>query len=229
MSESAVEHLAVIMDGNRRWAQARGLPAVEGHRRGYETLKKAVEWCLGRQIKYLTVWAFSTENWQRSEEEVNFLMELLKLAFVKELPFLQEKNVKLKIIGERKNLSSEIKEIISQAELATLNNTAMSLIVAFNYGGRDELVRAVKKIIQQGVAAKEATGDLISQQLDTAGLPDPDLVIRTSGEQRLSGFLPWQSAYSELYFMPKYWPEFTEQDLDQAITEFKRRQRKFGK
>lgn len=224
----SIQHLAIIMDGNRRWAKKRGLPSLEGHRRGYEKMKEVGEWCLARGIKTLTVFAFSTENWRRSKNEVSYLMKLLETGLTKELPVFMERNIKLKIIGKVEELSLKLQKAIKKAEALTENNSRGVLNIAINYGGRLELVEAMKKISRGKIPAAKINEKLISQYLYTAGQPDPDLIIRTSGEQRLSGFLTWQAVYSELYFCQNHWPAFTEKDLDKAIDDFERRQRRFG-
>lgn len=223
------KHIGIIMDGNRRWARERGLPTFEGHRRGYEKVKEVGDWCLARGIKILTVFAFSTENWQRSKEEVEYLMSLLHFALTKELREFDKRGIKLKIIGKREGLPEKVARAVREAETHTAKNTTSLLQIAINYGGRLELVDAVKKIISQNVSAEKVDETVISQNLYTAGVPDPDLIIRTSGEQRMSGFLLWQSAYSELYFCQNYWPAFSEKDLDEALRWFAGRQRRFGK
>ncbi len=229
MNNNIPKHIGIIMDGNRRWARERGLPTFEGHRRGYNKMKEVGEWCLARGIKILTVFAFSTENWQRSKEEVDYLMNLLHFALTKELNEFNKRGVKLKIIGRREGLPEKVAEAIDEAEKVTSRNTAGLLQIALNYGGRTELVDAVKKIVSQNVPPEKIDESAIERNLYTAGVPDPDLIIRTSGEQRLSGFLLWQSAYSELYFCQKYWPAFNEQDLDEALQWYTGRGRRFGK
>lgn len=216
------------MDGNRRWAKKRGLPPMAGHKKGYEKMKDVGDWCLARGIDFLTVYAFSTENWHRSKKEVDYLMNLLQQGLTKELPQFMEKNIRLKIIGSRDKLSAKLKKAIEAAENKTKDNTAGTLNIAINYGGRLEVVEAVRKIIKQGIPAGKITEDTISENVWTAGEPDPELIIRTSGEHRLSGFLTWQGVYSELYFTKKFWPDFSEKDLDEAIVEFNRRTRRFG-
>lgn len=225
---SNIQHLAIIMDGNRRWAKENGLPSFEGHRRGYDKMKEVGDWCLARGIKYFTVYAFSAENWKRAKEEVNFLMDLLYVGLTKEVPVFMEKGIRLKIIGMRDGLPEKLQKAIIEAEEATAQNTKSTLNIAINYGGRLEIVEAMKKIAAKNIAPEEITEDTISSQIWTAGEPDPDLIIRTSGEQRLSGFLTWQSVYSELYFCQNHWPAFTEKNLDEAIAEFDCRQRRFG-
>lgn len=228
MTKNGIRHLGIIMDGNRHWAQAHGLPTMEGHRRGYAQLKNVGDWCINRGIEVLTVYAFSTENWQRSKKEVTYLMRLFELALSRDLNELHRKNMRIAVIGRIAGLPQRLQQRIKQAVAKTKNNTRGTLQLALNYGGRAEIVDAVKKIVGTARRASKITEESISQALYTAHQPDPDLIIRTSGELRTSGFLAWQGAYSELYFTKKYWPEFTEADLDQALNEYSRRQRRFG-
>ena len=222
-------HLGIIIDGNRRWAQKRGLPSFEGHRRGLEKVKEIGKWCKKRGVKILTLFAFSTENWDRSKTEVNYLMKLLGQALAKKnIKEIDKEGIKIQVIGQREKLPSQLQEIIKKAEEITQNNKEGILNIALSYGGRAEIVEAVKKIVKKN-PLPEITEDLISRNLWTAGEPYPDLIIRTAGEQRLSNFLLWQAAYSELYFSEKYWPEFTEKDLDEALRNYTQRQRRFGK
>jgi undecaprenyl diphosphate synthase len=223
------KHIGIIMDGNRRWARERGLPTFEGHKRGYEKIKEVGDWCFKRGVKILTLFAFSTENWNRKKEEVEYLMNLLHFGLTKELNEFDKRGIRLKIIGRREGLPEKVAKAKDEAEKQTEKNTAGLLQLAINYGGRPEIVDAVKKSIRQGVAEELVDEKLVEENLYTAGVPDPDLIIRTSGEQRLSGFLLWQSAYSELYFCQKYWPDFSEQDLDEALAWFTSRGRRFGK
>ena len=228
--ENVPEHLGIIMDGNRRWAKKKGLPTLEGHRRGAEKLKEVVRWCKKRGIKVLTVYAFSTENWNRLPEEINFLMWLLNKFLDKQIPELRKEKVKLKIIGQREKLPKFLQKNIEKAENLTSGFNDFILVLAVSYGGKDEIVRAVKKaILEKRIKPGEITEEKIEICLDTADLPNLDLIIRTGGEQRISNFLIWQSAYAEFYFSSKYWPDFTEKDLDQALADFARRERKFGK
>lgn len=225
----SLEHLAIILDGNRRWAKERGLPTLEGHRRGYDNVKTIGLAALERGVKFFTVYAFSTENWKRSEEEVGYLMDLLMAALTREVGFYMDHNVRLKVIGRRDGLSPRMISAIDAAEVKTANNTAGQINLCINYGGRAEIVEAVKGLIADGVAARAIDEELIASKIWMRGIPDPDLIIRTSGEQRLSGFLTWSSVYSELMFVEKHWPDFSETDLDAAISEFDSRQRRFGK
>ncbi len=227
-----VQHLGIIMDGNRRWAKENGLQALKGHRKGAKNIKNIVRYCKNRGIAVLSLYAFSVENWDRSEKEVSFLMDLFDLYLTKEIKELHEWGVKLRVIGQGERLPASLREKIKEAENLTEGNTGLILVLAISYGGRDEIVQAANKVLK--LCLREGlpeiiTEDLLSCCLYTAGLPDPDLIIRTSGEQRLSGFLLWQSAYSELYFTKKYWPDFSEEDLDEALAEYSRRQRRFGK
>lgn len=225
-------HVGIIMDGNGRWAQARGLPRREGHRRGVGAARRAVEAALSIGIEYLTLFSFSSENWARPPEEVDFLLSLLRLFIRRDLADLHRKGVKVTVIGGRDRLPADIHKMISDAERLTAANHHLHLIVAFNYGSRDEIVGAVRRI-----SAKVEAGELdpqqideatISAHLDTANLPDPDLIIRTSGECRLSNFLLWQSAYAELVFLPVLWPDFDALALNMAIEEYAMRVRRYG-
>ena len=215
------------MDGNRRWAKARQLPSFEGHRAGYKKIENVLHWCRSAGIKILTLYAFSTENWQRPKKEVDFLMRLFYIALVKDIKKLHKNNIRVCVIGRKKDLSEKIQKAIQKSAELTKNNTAIVLNLAINYGGRPELVDAFNKILKN--PPKEITEDLISKNICTAGLPDPDLIIRTSGEKRISGFLTWQSAHSEFYFTECHWPEFSKEDFDGALTNFANRQRRFGK
>ncbi len=220
-------HLGIIIDGNRRWAEEKGLPAFEGHKEGLETVKKTVTWCKERGIKILTLFVFSTENWKRSKKEVGYLMKLLKQAFSKEnVQQIYKKEIKVRVIGQREGLARLLQKSIKEVEKLTKNNQKMILNFALSYGGRAEIVQAFKNIIKKKLPLKEITEDVVSQNLWTSDL---DLIIRTGKEQRISNFLIWQGAYSELYFSKKYWPDFTEKDLDMILRDFARRQRRFGK
>lgn len=228
VTDHGVKHLAIIMDGNRRWAKRRGLPALAGHQRGYEVFKKVGEWCVDRGIEVLTVFAFSTENWNRSKKEVDYLMKLTSMALSKDLDDLHRRNIQIKVIGRIKELPQHVYERVVRAVEKTKHNTRGTLQIALNYGGRMEIVDAVRKVMKTARSASAITEKSISQAMYTSDQPDPDLIIRTSGEQRTSGFLPWQGVYSELLFLEKNWPEFTEKDLDAALTEYRRRERHFG-
>ena len=225
-------HVAIIMDGNGRWAAARGLPRVEGHRRGVEALRRTVRAAGEMGIACLTIFSFSSENWQRPASEVRDLMGLLRLFIRKDLAELHSSGVRVRVIGERDSLDPDIRRLLEEAEQLTRGNTNLLLVVAFNYGARDEIARAVRRIAQNvasGAMKPEAiTEEMIGQHLDAPDIADPDLIIRTSGEQRLSNFLLWQAAYSELVFSPVYWPDFDRTTLEAAIEEYRRRERRFG-
>tara|TARA_R110002020_G_scaffold36894_105_gene111336 strand:- start:3347 stop:4117 length:771 start_codon:yes stop_codon:yes gene_type:complete len=225
-------HVAIIMDGNGRWAKAHGLPRAAGHRRGVETLRQTVRHAGNLGIRYLTVFSFSSENWSRPAQEVASLMALLRRFFEQDLDKLNKANVRVLTIGRRDDLSAEINAILKLAENTTRANTGLTLLVAFNYGGRDELVRACQALAERVKAGELDPADIdeemLASRLDTAGIPDPDLIIRTSGENRLSNFTMWQAAYSEFVFMPQHWPDFDEAAFDAALQEFYSRDRRFG-
>lgn len=225
-------HVAVIMDGNGRWAQARGLPRTEGHRRGMETVRRIIRHASGRGIGYLTLYSFSSENWRRPAEEVGFLMGLLKYFIRRDLAELHAENVRITVIGEREGLAPDIAGLLGEAEALTADNTGLRLVIAFNYGSRDEIVRAARilaeRLARGEIGPEGIDRDSLSAALYTGAIPDPDLVIRTSGEQRLSNFLMWQAAYSELVFSPVHWPDFDEAAFDAAIDEYNGRERRFG-
>ena len=225
-------HIAIIMDGNRRWAKQKNLDPKLGHKKGAETLEMMVKYCNKIGIKYLTVYAFSTENWKRSKEEVGALMLLLQNYLESFSKKADTDNIRIKMLGDREGLSTGLLKSLDNAIERTKNNTGVTFNVAFNYGGRDEIVKAVKKIAKEvkenNINVEEINEELISNNLYTGGMPDPDLMIRTSGEIRLSNFLTWQLVYSEFYFTDKLWPDFTNEDLDEAIEEYNRRNRKFG-
>jgi undecaprenyl diphosphate synthase len=225
-------HVAIIMDGNGRWAAQRGLPRLEGHRRGVEAIRRAVRTAGDLGIRYLTVYSFSAENWRRPAQEVSDLMGLLKRFVRHDLAELHANNIRVRIIGERQGLSPDIRLLLDEAEQLTRGNTGLTLVIAFNYGGRQEIVHAMRTLARQ---VKEGTldpdsidMDTVEAALDTRGIPDPDLVIRTSGEQRISNFLTWQTAYSEFVFIPDYWPDFDEAIFRAALAEYGRRDRRFG-
>jgi len=224
------KHLGIIVDGNRRWAKEKRLPALEGHRRGFDNLKKIAEYARKKGVKILTVYCFSSENWQRSKKEVGYLMKLLAEALAKKnIKETHQKGVKIRVIGQREKLSQFLQRKIKEAEELTKNNKKGILNLAISYGGRPEIIEAIKKIVKKKVPASKITENIINQNLWTADLSYPDLIIRTGGEIRLSNFLTWQSAYSEFYFTKKYWPAFTEKDLDKALLDYSRRKRRFGK
>ncbi|TAK50039.1 MAG: isoprenyl transferase [Xanthobacteraceae bacterium] len=225
-------HVAIIMDGNGRWASARGLPRVEGHRRGVEALRRTVRAAIELDIAYLTIFSFSSENWSRPAQEVSDLFGLLRRFIRHDLAELHRDGVCVRIIGARDGLDPEICALLTEAEELTRANTRMTLVVAFNYGSRDEIARAARALAREVAAGERAIdtidAEAIGSRLDTAGLPDPDLIIRTSGEKRLSNFLMWQAAYSELVFVPELWPDFDKAALERAIAEYHGRERRFG-
>jgi undecaprenyl diphosphate synthase len=225
-------HVAIIMDGNGRWAAARGLPRGEGHRRGVEALRKTVRAAGELGISYLTIFSFSAENWSRPPSEIRDLMGLLRRFIRNDLAELHQNRVKVRVIGERGDLEPEIRRLLEEAEELTRDNDQLTLVVAFNYGARQEIARAAARLAAEVKAGRlepaAITADLIGQHLDAPDLPDPDLIIRTSGELRLSNFLLWQAAYSELVFVPTYWPDFDRAALEDALAEYHRRERRFG-
>jgi undecaprenyl diphosphate synthase len=225
-------HVAIIMDGNGRWAKSRGLPRTMGHKAGVNALRETVRNAADFGISYLTLYAFSSENWSRPASEVSDLMGLLKLFIRRDLAELHQSNVRVKIIGEREGLPNDIRRLLDDSEKLTKDNTKLTLVIAFNYGSRDEIVRAAKKLcrdVQSGVLISEAVdAAAFAERLDTAGMPDPELLIRTSGEMRLSNFLLWQTAYTEFVFLPCLWPDFDRTQFAGAIETFATRQRRFG-
>ena len=225
-------HVAIIMDGNGRWAASRGLPRVEGHRRGVEALRKTVRAAGELGISILTIFSFSSENWSRPASEIQDLLSLLRRFIRNDLADLHKSNVKVRIIGERGDLSRDISSLLEEAEDLTRNNDGLLLIVAFNYGARQEIARAAQRAAEEVASGRmkvrDITPEFLAQHLDAPDVPDPDVIIRTSGEQRLSNFLLWQSAYSELVFVPTYWPDFDRAALEGALAEYGRRERRFG-
>lgn len=228
LPEKIPQHVAIIMDGNGRWALSRGLPRLAGHRAGTENLRRVIEACGDFGIQYLTLYAFSTENWGRPTEEVKGLMRILEDVIDRELRELHENGVKLRHIGRLDRIKPSLKQKVLQAIELTKDNANLTLNVAFNYGGRDEIIWAIRHMIEEGVEPENVTVDLVNQYLFTAGVPDPDLIIRTSGELRGSNFLIWQGAYAEWYFTPTYWPDFGREELRAAIEEYSQRERRFG-
>jgi undecaprenyl diphosphate synthase len=226
------KHVAIIMDGNGRWARARGLPRGEGHRQGVEALRRIVRHAGDRGVRILTLFSFSSENWSRPPEEVSTLMGLLRLFVRRDLAELRRENVRVRVIGERAGLEPSIAGLLDEAEQTTAGNDGLELVIAFNYGGRNEITRAVRRIAEDVAAGRLAPGDVteaaIEARLDTAGLPPPDMLIRTSGELRISNFLLWQSAYTELVFLPTYWPDFDAAAFDAAVADYLGRDRRFG-
>lgn len=225
-------HIGIIMDGNGRWAEGRGLPRREGHRQGVEALRRTVREIGARGIKHLTLFAFSSENWKRPAREVQDLLTLLRFFVERDLAELKSNGVRIRVLGERDNLAPEIRALLERAESVTKDQIKQNLYIAFNYGGRDEIVRAARKLAQAvadgKVLPQAITEDMFGQALDTMGVPDPDLIIRTSGEMRLSNFLLWQAAYAELVFTQALWPDFNAVVLDEALETFRCRKRRFG-
>lgn len=225
-------HIAIIMDGNGRWAKARGLPRAAGHRAGVEALRRAVRAAGDLGVEWLTVYAFSSENWSRPKSEVSDLMGLLKMFIRRDLAEIHQAGVRVRMIGDRETLAPDIRALIDEAETLTAANKAMNLVIAFNYGARDEIARAARTMAEAAAAGTldpaEITPESFCQFLDTKLIPDPDVIVRTSGELRLSNFLMWQAAYSELVFMPCYWPDFGHAELAQAIEIFMSRERRYG-
>lgn len=229
VKQTNLKHIAIIMDGNRRWANERNLPSAVGHKKGVDALKTTLRACRDFGIKYLTVYAFSTENWNRKKEEVDFLMELLAITLTNELAEMHSEGVVISFIGDISKLSEKLQNILNNSVETTKNNTGVHLQIAFNYGARDEIVNAVKAIASEGIKPSDITEDTISEHLYTKGIPDPDLLIRTGGEKRISNYLLWQLAYAEILVTKEYWPEFNRKSLADAVEEFKNRQRRFGK
>jgi len=232
-NNSLPQHIGIMIDGNRRWARKRGLPPFEGHRKGIQRVEEIIKYAYNKGIKILTLYGFSTENWKRSSKEVNFLMNLFEKYVRKGLKEEQKKDKKYYIqfrhIGRKDRLPKHLVELLKELEKATKKNSQMVVNVAIDYGGRDEVTRAVKKIVRKKLKPEEINEEVLMKNLDTNDLPDVDFVIRTSGEMRLSNFLPLQAAYAELYFPKIYWPDFDKKQFDLALEEFKKRERRFGK
>lgn len=228
LPDQVPQHVAIIMDGNGRWAKQRGLPRLAGHRAGTENLRRIIEACVEFGIKYLTIYAFSTENWGRPEEEVSGLMGIFDEVFERELTELHKQGAKLNHIGRLDEVRPSLREKVIQGMERTKDNKRLVLNVAFNYGGRDEIVQAIKGIVKDGIDPETIDEKVVSDHLYTAGMPDPDLVIRTSGEQRISNFLIWQAAYAEWVFPQTLWPDFGRDELLEAIQEFGKRERRYG-
>lgn len=230
--EHGLQHVAVIMDGNGRWAAERGLPRTLGHSEGVEAVRRTVKAALELSIPYLTIYSFSSENWSRPLEEVNFLMGLMKRFIRRDLAELHNANVRIETIGERDRVEPELLKLIDEAKDLTRGNSRLTLVIAFNYGSRNEIARAAGRLARQAVDGKihpdEIDAECLSRELDTADIPDPDLLIRTSGEIRLSNFLLWQAAYAEFVFLDTYWPDFGRADLEAAIAEYYARERRYG-
>lgn len=230
---SVPRHIAVILDGNGRWAKKKGMPRNYGHAQGSKNVEDMCEIVYNRGIEYFTVYAFSTENWSRPDDEVTALMKLLRDYMKNCIKRANKNNMKVRVIGDKTGLAEDLRESIAQLEEATKDNTGLKFTIAINYGSRDEIARAVRQIgdeIRAGrMEPQEITEELIASKLDTAGMPDPDLMIRTSGEQRISNFLLWQLAYTEFYFTPAYWPDFDKEELEKAIEAYENRDRRYGK
>lgn len=229
IKDTNLKHIAIIMDGNRRWAKEKNLPSAMGHKKGVDSLKNILRACNDFSIKYLTVYAFSTENWNRKKEEVEFLMNLVAVTLTNELAEMHKENVQIHFIGDLTKLSDKLQKILANAVETTKNNTGVVLQIALNYGSRNEIVHAVQKIVESGVKSDEIDEQLISENLYTAGVPDPDILIRTGGEQRISNYLLWQIAYSEIIIRSEFWPDFDKNSLKDSILEFGKRQRRYGK
>ncbi len=221
-------HIAIIMDGNGRWATERGLPRAAGHRAGAENIRRVIERFAEHDVRYVTLFAFSTENWNRPPSEVSVIFQLIDRFLQRELDNMQRDNVRVRHFGHLDQLSERLAERIRHAVEVTRDNDGLMLNICLSYGSRDEIVTAIQRIVEAGVAPSEIDEETVSAHLLTGGLPDPDLVIRTAGEQRISNFLLWQNAYAELYFTPAYWPDFGREDVDMALAEYGRRKRKFG-
>lgn len=232
VKQNNLQHIAVIMDGNRRWAKLHNLPSAFGHKKGVDSLKKVVRACDDFGIKYLTVYAFSTENWHRTKEEVSFLMDLLAKTLGDELDELHQNNVVIRFLGDISQLSTKLQDVVFNAEEKTKNNSGVNLQIAFNYGARDEILKAVKsiskKVLDKKLNIDDITEDTISNELYTKDIPNPDLLIRTGGEKRISNYLLWQIAYSEILVVDEFWPEFDKNSLAKAVEEFNLRNRRFG-
>jgi len=228
-STDVPQHIAIIMDGNGRWAKRRLMPRVAGHRKGVEALRGVIRTCAERGVSHLTVFAFSSENWRRPQEEVTLLMELFMRALENEVARLHENDIRFRVIGDLSGFSERIQALIRDAEALTRNNTRLTFTVAANYGGRWDIVQAVKKLMAAGVAAEAVNEAALAQQLSMAEMPEPDLFIRTGGEQRMSNFLLWQLAYTELYFTDTLWPDFEAAALEAAIASYRARERRFGR
>jgi undecaprenyl diphosphate synthase len=226
--KNAPKHIAIIMDGNGRWAAARGLPRTAGHRQGIDALRQTVRAAADRGVEVLTVYAFSTENWSRPQAEVSFLLGLFRRFVQQDVAELHAAGVKICMIGDRETLDVQTLRLIEDAEKLTAANTSLTVVIGFNYGGRQEIVRAVKKMSAAGIQNDDVSADAIGRFLDTSPWPDPELLIRTGGEERISNFLLWQCAYTEFVFLDAYWPDFDAAHLDKAIAEFHSRERRFG-
>lgn len=229
MKKTDINHIAIIMDGNRRWAREHNLPTPAGHKKGVDSLREITRACDDLGIKYLTVYAFSTENWNRKQEEVDFLMDLVAITLKNELAEMHKEGVKISFIGDLSRLNDKLQKVINNSIEKTKYNKGVNLQIALNYGARDEITNAVKQIVNLGYTPEEITPQLISENLYTSDIPDPDLLIRTGGEKRISNYLLWQIAYSEVIVVDEYWPEFNKNSLEKCIEEYSMRQRRYGK
>lgn len=225
---SELNHIAFIPDGNRRWARSRNLPTFDGHQRGYNRFRTILDACLRRGIGEVSIWAFSTENWKRTKDEVGYLMLLMERLIIDELDEFKKRNVRVQIIGRREDVSEKLQEGIERVESETVHGGTGTLNILFNYGGRAEILDGVKRCLEEGLDPSQIDEDQFSMHLWSHRLSTPDLIVRTSGEQRLSGFLSWSGAYSELYFADCHWPDFDEKELDAAIASFQARERRYG-
>ena len=227
--ENIPKHIVLFPDGNRRWAKKRGIASFDGHKKGYENLIDFAGWCKDHGVKVLTAFGFSTENWNRTNEEVTYLMNLLERGLSESLERFKQNGVKVKIIGQKERLPDFLQKTIEKAETETKDNHDLQLNLAVSYGGKWDILQAIQSIVKDGIAPEKIDETLFENYLSTAGLPNPDLIIRPGGEMRLSNFVLWQAAYAELYFSPKFWPDFTKEDLLLALEEFDKRARRFGK
>ncbi len=227
--QSVPQHIVLFPDGNRRWAKAQGMSIQDGYLKGKDKFNDFLRWCRARGVGTVTVFGFSSENWKRPQDQVDFLMHVFEKYLGEGIEEFNKEKVRVRVIGQRDKLSPSLKAVVEKVEEATKNNKDVTLNLAVSYGGRWDIINAAKKLIAEKVAPEDITEDLFESYLSTADQPVPDLVIRAGGESRLSNFVLWQAAYAELYFSPKMWPEFTEQDLDEALSEFASRQRRFGK
>lgn len=223
------QHIVLFPDGNRRWARQKGMNTLEGHKQGYNNLLDFSVWCMKRGVKVLTAFGFSTENWNRTKEEVDYLMKLLEMCLIDNLEKYQKDGVRVRVIGQRERLPQSLQEAIKTTEEATKDNSSLFLNLAISYGGKWDILNAVKKMVEEKIPIDNIDEKLFESYLSTAGMVNPDFIIRAGGEMRMSNFVLWQAAYAELYFSPKFWPDFNEQDLDIALAEFDRRSRRFGK
>lgn len=230
MENKIPQHIVLFPDGNRRWAREKGLPSMQGHLKGKNHFESFLNWCKDRGVKVITVFGFSTENWNRPKEEVDYLMDLFEkyLGDPKSIQKFKDQGVRVRVIGQKERLRPSLQKVVQAIEEATKDCKEFTLNLAVSYGGRWDIMNAVQGMMRSGISLDQITEGTIAEHLSTAGLPEPDLVIRAGGEKRFSNFLLWQSAYAELYFCPKYWPDFTEQDLEEALAEYASRQRRFG-